>query len=113
MIIEIPTIIRDKLAVFSPAELEKIRALLTSPEYLKLLSLAECMKPSANCAGAGAGQRDAFSNDRANARLGEIRGWELHQVALLAALAPKIARTSTEENYQPAEVTAQPTTKSE
>lgn len=108
MNIEIPDILIDRLGKFSPTELDKLRVLLSSPEYLKLLSIAECMKPSANCAGAGSGQRDAFSGERATARLGEIRGWELHTAALLAALAPKIERRVTEENFQPAEVSAQP-----
>lgn len=108
MNIEIPDILSDRLGKFSPSELEKLRLMLSSPEYLKLLSVAECMKPSANCSGAGSSQRDAFSGERATARLGEIRGWELHTAAILAALSPKIERRMTEENFQPAEVSVQP-----
>lgn len=111
MIIEIPDILRDKLAKFSPTELDSLRRLLTSHEYLKLLSIAECMKPSANCSGAGSGARDAFSSERANARLGEIRGWELHAAALLAAINPLPERRVTQEDYQPVEIPAQPETK--
>lgn len=101
---DIPEIFADHLAAFTPQELEQLRQLLTSPVYLKLLSIAECMRPSANCMGAGSGQRDAFSNDRANARLAEIRGWDMHKSALFAALNPKPKRQNLEESFQPAEV---------
>ncbi len=108
---EIPTIVADKLAAFTPGELEQLRGIVQSPLYLKMLSVAACMKPSANCQGAGSAARDEFSNDRANARLGEMRGWELHQMALFLVLNPKAARTPVEEDFQPAEVTpVQPVT---
>lgn len=75
---------------FSPDDRAKLRAIISDPLYLKLLRVVNKMKPSPNCAGAGSGQRDAFSNERANARLGEIRGWELHQVAILAVINEKL-----------------------
>lgn len=101
MIVEIPDVFADRLAAFTAGELELLRQALTSPAYLKLLSIAECAKPSANCQGAGSGARDAFSDARANARLGEMRGWEMHRNALLAALSPKVERTPTTEEFQP------------
>lgn len=78
----------NPLAVLTPAERQQLRDVMASPAYQKLLSLAENFKPSAHCANAGSGARDAFGNDRANARLGEIRGWDLHVTALFAALNP-------------------------
>lgn len=101
MTIEIPNVIADRMAEFTPQELDSLRTQLTTPLFLKLLSVAECMKPSARCTGAMCDQRDAFSNDRANARLGEIRGWELHQAAIFAALYPKPKREEATESYQP------------
>jgi len=101
MTIDVPDIIRDKLAAFTPAELEVLRSRLTDPLFVKLLSVAENGKPSAFCQGAGSGPRDAFSNDRANAKLGEIRGWELHQAAIFATLYPQPKREETPINYQP------------
>ncbi len=100
MIIEVPQILADRLAQLSPTELEAIRKILTSPTYLKLLSMAECMKPSANVAGGMASQRDAFSDSRANTRLAEIRGWEMHNAAILAAIAPKVAKETLSEDWQ-------------
>lgn len=100
MTIKVPTILRNHLAELTPQELEALRALLLSPTYLKLLSIAECMKPSANGTSLGSNTRDAFSSERANARLGEIRGWELHQASIFATLYPKPGREPVKEEFQ-------------
>lgn len=101
MNIELTDIFAERVAAFSPTELEALRRIFSDPVYLKLLAVAECMKPSANCTNAGSQQRDAFSEGRANARLGEIRGWEMHLGALLAATSPKLRREPTSEEFQP------------
>ena len=78
--------------VLSPQEKERIRAFLYGADWLKLSAIVEQMRPSANCTNAGSHGRDAFSNDRANARLGEMRGWDLHKTAIEFAVrteAPK------------------------
>jgi hypothetical protein len=81
-----PDIFYDRLARLKPEEKEELRTVLKSPLYLKLMRIVEGNKPSANCALAGSHVRDAFSGERANARLGEIRGWELHIAAIFAVL---------------------------
>ena len=95
-----PDIYFDPLAKFLPEEKAKLRMILVDPTYVKWLRIVEGKKPSSNCALAGTGNRDAFSNDRANARLGEIRGWELHTAAMYWALtdAPP-PRIETESSY--------------
>jgi len=95
-----PDIYYDPLARFTPEEKATLRQILVSPVYVKLLRVVEGFKPSSNCGMAGSTGRDAFSNDRANARLGEIRGWELHIAAIYRALtdAPQ-PRTETEPSY--------------
>ena len=111
MTVEIPDILADKLAAFTPTEIGQLRKTLESPLYLRLLSIAETVRPSANCARAGSGERDQWSGERATARLGEMRGWELHKAAIFAVLYPEPKREATEESYQPAEVSVQPETK--
>ena len=95
-----PDIHNDPLLVMTPDEKAEIRRILVSPVYVKLMRFVERFKPSSNCTGGGSHQRDAFSNDRANARLGEIRGWEQHLGAIFSALndAP-IQRTETEAKF--------------
>lgn len=95
-----PHIFYDRLASLKPEERQQLRDVLTSPLWVKFLRIIEGQKPSANCAGAGSQSRDAFSNDRANARLGEIRGWELFQHSMFAALkdAPD-RRAEPEDNF--------------
>jgi hypothetical protein len=95
-----PHIFNDPLLVLTPEEKSTLRAFLASPVYVKLMRYAERFKPSANCGKAGTGERDQFSNDRANARLGEIRGWELHIAAIFSALhdAPKV-QTETDASF--------------
>lgn len=95
-----PIIRATPLEVLSPREKAQLRQFMESGVYLKLLSIVESMKPSSHCSKAGSTERDAFSNERANARLGEIRGWELHTTALYMALAtPKKIKSFIEETY--------------
>lgn len=95
-----PDIYFDPLARLGPEEKQKLRGLITDPTYLKLMRIIEAFRPSSNVPKAGTGDRDAFSNDRANFRLGEQRGWDLHITAIFAALndAPQ-RQTTTEANY--------------
>lgn len=94
------TIKKDILAVLSPDEKGKLRTMLNSPLYQKALSIAENFKPSCNCANAGSGSRDAFSDGRASVRLGEIRGWEQKEVALFALVStPTEIKEMIEENF--------------
>jgi hypothetical protein len=94
------TIKKDLLGKLSPNEKAKLRIMLESPEYQKLLSIAENFRPSASCGLAGSGSRDAFSDSRANARLGEIRGWELHVMAMFSVITPpKELAQQIEESY--------------
>lgn len=92
----------DFTTQFSPSDLAKLREIVSSPLYLKLLQVINRMKPSPNCQAAGSKERDAFSNERANARLGEIRGWEMHQLVIVSILAgPKPPRQGAEETFAP------------
>ena len=95
-----PDIYYDPLARLTPDEKQRLRALITDPVYVKLMRIVEGKKPSSNCANAGSVARDAFSNDRANARLGEIRGWEMHIMAIYMALTDAVApRTEIETSF--------------
>lgn len=97
---ERPEIYADRLAALSPNERAQLRALLTAPLYLKLLRMVAVFKPSSNCKNCGSGQRDEFSDARANARLGEIRGWELHEAAIFLALnEPPEVKTAVQETF--------------
>lgn len=97
---EAPDIYYDPMAKLLPEEKAKLRSILADATYVKWLRIVEGQKPSSNCANAGSAGRDAFSNDRANARLGEIRGWEMHTAAMYLALAePRPARTETESTF--------------
>lgn len=96
----IPDIYADRLAVMTPKELAEVRASITSPAYVKFLRVLNCAKPSSNVSKAGSGERDEFSDARANARLGEIRGWELYEAAIFLALnEPKTIKRTTEESF--------------
>lgn len=95
-----PDIYFDPMAKLVPEERAKLRGILSDPTYVKWLRIVEGQKPSSNCPTAGSGTRDAFSNERANARLGEIRGWEMHTAAMYLALAePRQPRTETESTF--------------
>lgn len=96
-----PDIYADRLAALSPEERAGLRTLLIDPLYLKLLRMVAVFKPSSNCVNCGSTQRDAFSDARANARLGEIRGWEQHEAAILLALnEPPQVKEAARENFQ-------------
>lgn len=95
-----PKIKKDPFAVLTPAEKGELRTMMESKVWKKMVSIIENFKPSPNCSGAGSGTRDSFSNERANARLGEIRGWELHETALFAAInTPETVKNFVEENF--------------
>jgi hypothetical protein len=98
--IENPIILANKLLVLTPDELAQVRGFLQSPLWIKFLSKIACKKPSAFCAGAMAGDRDAFSDGRASARLNQICGWELYESAIFFALnPPEVLKQVTEETY--------------
>lgn len=91
---------KNPFAVLSPEEKGQLRAMLESPVFQKMLSIITCAKPSSNCALAGSGNRDAFSGERATARLGEMRGWELYETALFAAInTPEEISKFVEESF--------------
>lgn len=95
-----PHIVKDMFARLSPAEKAELRIILESPVYRKMLSIVANFKPSPNCTKAGSSERDAFSNERANARLGELRGWELYEMALFAAInTPEQIEKMAEEEF--------------
>ena len=95
-----PEIVFDPFAVLTPKEKEWCRETLQHPTYRKMLSIVQKFRPSANCANAGSTGRDAFSDGRANARLGEIRGWSLYETALFAVLTDiKLPTAPQEESF--------------
>lgn len=94
---KIPDIYNDPFAVLSPEDKARLRGIITDPLYVKMLRIVERYKPSANCDKAGSLSRDEFSNERANARLGEIRGWELHIAACFTALTDTVIRREAPE----------------
>lgn len=95
-----PDIFWDRLSLLSPEEKQTLRALLVSPVYVKLLRIVAGKKPSSNCAKTGSGDRDEYSDARANARLGEIRGWEYYEACIfMALLDTPPAREDVEENF--------------
>lgn len=99
--VAVPDIYADRLAAMSPEDKQQLRSFLASPLYVKFLRIVACRKPSANCTGAGSLTRDQFSNDRANARLAEIRGWELYEAAMFFVMTeePKVPRTAVDEDF--------------
>lgn len=84
-----PVVAFNPFEGMSPKEKEFLRGVITHPTYVKMLNLAQRLKPSSNCSGAGSGARDAFSDARASARLAEMRGWDLYQAAIFAVLNDK------------------------
>lgn len=100
---DVPDIYFDRMARISPEERVQLRQLITNPLYLKMLRAVAALKPSSNCVDAGSMKRDEFSDARANARLGEIRGWEWYEFCIFQVLnEPKPAKAEAEMNY-PAE----------
>lgn len=97
---ETPSIYADRLERLKPDELAQIRSFLSSPVWARFLRVVACKKPSSNVANAGSTARDEFSDARANARLGEIRGWELYEFAIFLALSePKEIKKEIEATY--------------
>jgi hypothetical protein len=95
-----PEIYADRLAELTPEERAKLRSMLNDPTWMKLLRMVAVFKPSSNVTNGGSGGRDAFSDARANARLGEIRGWELHELAIFLALnEPKEVKQAVQESF--------------
>lgn len=100
MIAEKPEIYADRYAKLTPEERAQLRAFLQGPLYLKLLRIISVFKPSPHCKGTGSGERDQFSDARANARLGEIRGWELYEQTIFLALnEPPQIREAVQETF--------------
>lgn len=90
----------DPLAILTPQERSELRVFMQKGSYQKLLSISENFRPSSNCPKAGSNERDAFSGERASARLAEMRGWDLHVTALFAALnPPEQIRKQLEETF--------------
>jgi len=97
---ETPFIYADRLAKLSPEDRAELRKILTSPLWIKLMRIAETLKPSPFCEKGGSRDRDEFSDARTNARLGEIRGWEQMQASLFLAIQePKDVRTAAAETF--------------
>lgn len=95
-----PDIYADRLSKLSPEERAKIRLTITDPLFVKFLRIVAVFKPSPNCANSGSTSRDAFSDARANARLGEIRGWEFYEAAIFLALnEPPEVRQAAQETF--------------
>lgn len=76
----------DRFSQLSADEKAQLRTFISSGVYEKYLRAIAAFKPSANCGSTGSGTRDAFSNERASARLSELKGWEQHEAALYAVL---------------------------
>jgi hypothetical protein len=97
---ETPFIYADRLAKLSPEERAELRAMLTSKVWVKLCRIVTCMKPSAHCKNGGSGDRDEFSDQRTNARLGEIRGWEMYEAMIFLAIQePKLVQAAVQETF--------------
>ena len=95
-----PHIYAERIKKLSPEQLGKIREFLSSPEWVLFLRVIASAKPSPNVANGGSHLRDAFSDARTNARLGEIRGWELYETAIFMALMePKEIKKALAEEY--------------
>ena len=96
-----PDIFADRLAQLSPEQKALIRSWLAHPLYAHLMRMVAVFKPSSNVTNGGSGPRDAFSDARCNARLGEIRGWELHEAAIFLALnEPPQVKQAVQEAFQ-------------
>ena len=89
-----PAIVHNPFAVLTPKEKEWLRSILTDDRYIKMMGVVQKFRPKSACAKAGSGERDAFSNERAAARLSEMAGWDKYETALFAVLldSPLIAR---------------------
>jgi hypothetical protein len=86
---ETPVVAYNPFITLGPAEKEWLRQILVDPRYVKLLSICQQFRPSSNCKMGGSGDRDAYSNERAAIRLGEMRGWDAYEVSIFRVLTDK------------------------
>ena len=99
-----PDIYADRLSRLSPEQRARLRGMLLDPLYVHFLRIVAGFKPSSNVSKGGSGDRDEFSDARCNARLGEIRGWELYEAAIFLALnEPPEIKQQAKEVFQPAD----------
>jgi hypothetical protein len=99
-----PDIYADRLSRLSPEMRARLRGMLLDPLYVHFLRIVAGFKPSSNVSKGGSGDRDEFSDARCNARLGEIRGWELYEAAIFLALnEPPEIKQQVAESFQPAD----------
>lgn len=87
-----PVVVFNPFLILTPNDKAKLRVMLVDPSFVKLLGACQKLRPSANCALAGSKQRDQFSNERAQARLSEMHGWDLFQTAIFAVLSEEAMR---------------------
>ena len=84
-----PVVAYNPFMALGPAEKEWLRGILVDPRYVKLLSICQQYRPSSHCKLGGSDARDAYSNERAAIRLGEMRGWDLYEVSLFRVLTDR------------------------
>lgn len=96
-----PDIHLDPFASLGPEEKTWLRGILVDPRYVKMMRIIQKWKPSSNCKLGGSGDRDAFSNERAAIRLGEMRGWDAYEVAIFQVLTDRPAPTRQPEPTYP------------
>ena len=84
-----PDVVFNPFDKLSPKEKADARAMITSPLFVKLISMAQIYRPSSVCKLGGSVDRDAYSNERAAIRLGEMRGWDLYQQAIFTLLTDR------------------------
>ena len=86
---KVPTVSFNPFEGLTPKDKEWLRSVITAPVFVKFMGMMEQFRPGSTCKLAGTGERDAFSNERAGIRLGEMRGWDLSKVAMFAVLNEK------------------------
>jgi hypothetical protein len=96
-----PAIHYDPFAALGPTEKEWLRGVLVDPRYVKMLNICQRSRPSSVCKMGGSFERDAFSNERAAIRLGEMRGWDLYEVAIFGVLTDRPAPKATVDTTFP------------
>lgn len=98
---KMPDIWADPFAAVGPDDKAWLRTILVDPRFVRMMKIAERSRPSSNCKLGGSGDRDAFSNERAAIRLGEMRGWDSHMVAIFQVLTDRPAPKATVEPTYP------------
>lgn len=95
-----PDIHFDPFAALGPQDKEWLRVMLVDARYVKMLRIIQKWRPSSNCKMGGSGERDAFSNERAAIRLGEMRGWDAYEVAIFQVLTDRpLPKPAAEASY--------------